>query len=98
MKELKNVSFVEISLFQDEKKIKKVRIAGTSERRGGSKPQAIVNSDRYLKNKDKSNSHEGLSRERFVEEKLKNYKKLYADGKISKKIFLRKKRQLLEKL
>jgi len=34
----------------------------------------------------------------LVEEKLKKYKKLYADGKISKQIFLRKKRQLLEKL
>ena len=98
LKGLKKVSFIEISLFQDEKKIKKVRIAGTSERRGSSKPQAIINSDRYLKNQDKPNSNEGLSKERFIEEKLKNYKKLYDDGKISKKIFLRKKRQLLEKL
>ena len=57
---------------KDEKKIKKVRAAGTSKRRGGNKPQAIINSDRYLKNKGKSNSHERLSRERFVEEKLKN--------------------------
>ena len=98
LKGLKKVSFIEISLFQDEKKIKKVRIAGTSERRGSSKPQAIINSDRYLKNQDKPNSNEGLSKERFIEEKLKNYKKLYDDGKISKKTFLRKKRQLLEKL
>ena len=98
LKELKKASFVEISLFQDEKKIKKVRTAGASERRGGNKPQAIINSVRYLKNQDKSNSKEGLARERFIEEKLKNYKKLYADGKISKKIFLRKKKQLLEKL
>ena len=72
--------------------------AGASEKRGGNKPQAIINFDRYLKNQDKSNSKEGLARERFIEEKLKNYKKLYANGKISKKIFLRKKRQLLEKL
>jgi hypothetical protein len=98
LKELKKASFVEISLFQDAKKIKKVRTTGTSERRGRNKPQAIINSDRYLKNQDKSNSKEGLARERFIEEKLKNYKKLYADGKISKKIFLRKKKQLLEKL
>ena len=98
LKELKKASFIEISLFQDEKKIKKVRTAGTSERRGSNKPQAIINFDRYLKNQDKSNSKEGLARERFIEEKLKNYKKLYADGKISKKIFLRKKKQLLEKL
>ena len=98
LKELKKVSFVEISLFKDEKKIKRAMIDGTSERRGGSKPQAIINSDRYLKNQDKSNFKEGLARERFIEEKLKNYKKLYDDGKISKKIFLRKKRQLLEKL
>ena len=52
LKGLKKVSVIEISLFQDEKKIKKVRIAGTSERRGSSKPQAIINSDRYLKNQD----------------------------------------------
>ena len=98
LKGLKKASFIEISLFKDEKKMKRARIAGTSERRGGSKPQAIINSDRYLKNQDKSNSNEGSLRERFIEEKLKNYKKLYADGKISKKIFLKKKRQLLEKL
>ena len=98
LKGLKKVSFIEISLFKDEKKIKRARIVGTNERRGGSKPQAIINSDRYFKNQDKSNSNEGLLRERFIEEKLKNYKKLYANGKISKKIFLRKKRQLLEKL
>ena len=98
LKEVKKASFVETSLFDDEKKIKKVRTIGTRERRRGSKPQAIINSDRHLKNQDKPKSNEGLSRERFIEEKLKKYKKLYADGKISKKIFLRKKRLLLEKL
>ena len=98
LKGLKKTSFVEISLFQDKKKIRKIRTTATSGRRGDTTPQSIINSDRYSKNQDKSNFSKDLWGERLIEEKLKNYKKLYADGKISKQIFLRKKRQLLEKL
>ena len=98
LKELKKASFVEISLFQDKKKIRKIRTTAISERRGDTTPQSNLNSDRYSKNQDKSNFSKDLWVERLIEEKLKNFKKLYADGKISKQIFLRKKRQLLEKL
>ena len=95
---LKKTSFVEISLFQDKRKIRKIRTTATSGRRGDTTLQSTINSDRYSKNQDKSNFSKDLWGERLIEEKLKNYKKLYADGKISKQIFLRKKRQLLEKL
>ena len=85
-------------MFQDKKKIRENTTAATSGRRGDTTPQSIINSDRYSKNQEKSNFSKDLWEERLIEEKLKNYKKLYADGKISKKIFLRKKKQLLEKL
>jgi len=98
LKGLKKVSFIEISLFQDASKIKKVEISGAGERRRSTKSPAIVKFDRYLKNQRKPNHNDGLSSKRLIEEKLRSYKKLYANGKISKKTYLRKKNQLLEKL
>jgi Mn-dependent DtxR family transcriptional regulator len=39
-----------------------------------------------------------LSKNKLIEKTLNKYKKLYEDGKITKKIFLKKKRRLLERL
>jgi hypothetical protein len=39
-----------------------------------------------------------LSVKRLVEKKLNKYKKLYAGGEISRKTYIIKKKQLLEKL
>jgi hypothetical protein len=72
-------------LFEDNGYVKKVR-GSNNKRVKDRNPQAIVSSD------------EKLSRNKLIEKKLKKYKKLYDDRKISKKIFLKKKKRLLERL
>ena len=95
--ELKKKSFVEISLFEDLKSIKKVRSPSLKERsQAGS--SVTLKSKRHLKNKKKSIESEALVKELLIEEKLRRYKKLYLNGKITKETFSKKKRELLENL
>ncbi len=94
---LKKTSFVEISLFEDIKSIKKVRVSRSIKRNqaNSSKP---VKSKLYLKNKKEHNQSETLTRERLIEKKLRMYRKLYSNGKITKETFLKKKKEVLESL
>ena len=95
--ELKKKSFVEISLFEDLKPIKKVRSPSFKERsQAGS--SVTLKPKRHLKNKKKSIESEALVKELLIEEKLRRYKKLYLNGKITKETFSKKKRELLENL
>ena len=84
--DLKEKSFVEISLFEDKKHIRNVRPNNKKNRVKDSKAQLTVNSEVKL------------SKNKLIEKTLNKYKKLYEDGKITKKIFLKKKRRLLERL
>jgi len=91
--ELKQKSFVEISLFEE----KKVRRPSSLERsQTGS--SLTPKSKRHLINKKQPNQSKALVRERIIKEKLIRYKKLYLKGKITKEIFSKKKRELLENL
>ena len=91
--ELKQTSFVEISLFEE----KKVRRPSSLERsQTGS--SLTPKSKRHLINKKQPNQSKALVRERIIKEKLIRYKKLYLKGKITKEIFSKKKRELLENL
>ena len=95
---LKKGSFIKISLFQGAKKTKKTRISDAGREKRNTRSPATKKPDRYSKNQNKTNHDEDLSSNQLIEKKLRNYKKLYTNGKISKETFLRKKRQLLEKL
>jgi parvulin-like peptidyl-prolyl isomerase len=98
MDELKRKSFIEISLVSDGKGIKNVRGSNSVVKKGDFKPPITINPIQSSKKHNKHSRDEGLSVKRLVEIKLRKYKKLYANGKISKKIYLIKKKQLLEKL
>lgn len=98
MSELKKKSFIEISLTSAGNEINKIRASNTVMKKGSFKPPKTINLNRYSKKQNKLKSDESLSVKRLVEKKLKKYKKLYASGEISKKTYLIKKKQLLEKL
>ena len=98
MSELKKKSFITVSLFSDGKEIKNIRVSNTVTKKGSFKRPKTINPNRYPNKQNKHSRDEVLSVKRLVEIKLKKYKKLYANGEISKKTYLIKKKQLLEKL
>ena len=98
MSELKKKSFITVSLVSDGKEIKNIRASNAVTKKGSFKRPKTINPNRYSKNRINIVANEGLSVKRLVEIKLKKYKKLYANGEISKKTYLIKKKQLLEKL
>ena len=85
IKGLKEKSFIQTSLDFQSKKIKSIR--GQSSIRNKTR----VQSPEFIKS-------DQLTKKRWIESKLKKYKKLYSQGEISKKTYLIKKKQLLEKL
>jgi len=98
MSELKKKSFIAVSLFSDGKEIKNIRASNAVTKKGSFKRPKTINPNRYPNNQNKHSRDEVLSVKRLVEIKLKKYKKLYANGEISKKTYLIKKKQLLGKL
>ena len=98
MSELKKKSFITVSLFSDSKEIKNIRASNAVKKKGSFKRPKTINPNRYPNKQNKQSRDEVLSVKRLVEIKLKKYKKLYANGEISKKTYLIKKKQLLEKL
>ena len=97
MSELKKKSFIKVSLASGGKGIKN-RVSNAVKQKGSFKSPKTINLNRYLKKQNKLSRDEGLSIKRLVESKLKKYKKLYANGKISRETYQIKKKQLLEKL
>ena len=98
MSELKKKAFIAVSLFSDGKEIKNIRASNAVTKKGSFKRPKTINPNRYP-NKQNKHSRDGVvSVKRLIEIKLKKYKKLYANGKISKKTYLIKKKQLLGKL
>jgi len=98
MSELKKKSFINVSLVSDGKETKNIRASNAVTKKGSFKRSKTINHNRYPKKQNKHSPDEVLSVKRLVEIKLKKYKKLYANGEISKKTYLIKKKQLLEKL
>ena len=98
MSELKKKSFITVSLVPDGKKTKNIRVSNPTTNQGSFKRPTASNTSPHSDKKNKKSRDEVLSVKRLVEMKLKKYKKLYANGEISKKIYLIKKKQLLEKL
>ena len=98
MSELKKKSFITVSLVSDGKEIKNIRASNAVTKKGSFKRSKTINPNRYPNKENKHSRDEVLSVERLVEIKLKKYKKLYANGEISKKTYLIKKKQLLGKL
>jgi len=98
MSELKKKSFITVSLVSDGKEIKNIRASNAVKKKGSFKRPKTINPNRNPNKQNKHSRDEVLSVKRLVEIKLKKYKKLYANGEISKKTYLIKKKQLLGKL
>ena len=98
MSELKKKSFITVSLVPDGKGINNIRASNAVTKKESFETPKTINPNRYSKKQNKLSRDEDLSVRRLVEIKLKKYKKLYVNGKISKKAYLIKKKQLLEKL
>ena len=98
MSELKKKSFITVSLVPDGKGINNIRASNAVTKKESFETPKTINPNRYSKKQNKLSRDEDLSVRRLVEIKLKKYKKLYVNGKISKKSYLIKKKQLLEKL
>jgi len=98
MSELKKKSFIRVSLDSDDKEIKNISASNSPRKNISFKRSKTIKSYRNSNQQNKDGLDENLSVKRLVEIKLKKYKKLYADGEISKKLYLIKKKQLLEKL
>ena len=98
MSELKKKSFITVSLVSDGKEIKNIRASNAVTKKGSFKRPETINPNRYPNNQNKHSRDEVLSVKRLIEIKLKKYKKLYANGEISKKAYLIKKKLLLGKL
>ena len=98
MDELKKKSFIKVSLDSDGKKRMKNRDLSTVKNNATFTPPKAKDPSLYTKKQNKLSRDEGLSVKRLVENRLKKYKKLYANGEISKKTYQTKKKQLLEKL
>jgi len=96
--ELKRKSFISVSLVLDGKEIKNIRASNAVTKKMDFKIPETIKPNRDSKKQKKHSRHEALSVKRLVEMKLKKYKKLYADGEITRKTYLIKKRQLLDKL
>ena len=98
MSELKKKSFIRVSLDSDDKEIKNISASNSPQKKMSFKRPKTINSYRNSNKQNKDGQDENLSVKRLVETKLKKYKKLYANGEISKKLYLIKKKQLLGKL
>jgi len=98
MSELKKKSFIAVSLVPGGKEIKNIRGSNAVTKKGSIKPLEAINFNRFSKKQNKLRSDDGLPIKRFIEKKLKKYKKLYANGQISKETYLIKKKKLLKKL
>jgi len=98
MSELKKKSFITVSLNSDGKETKNIRASNAVTKKGTFKRPKTINHNRYPNKQNKHSHDEVLSVKQLVEIKLKKYKKLYANGEISKKTYLIKKKQLLGKL
>ena len=98
MSELKKKSFIAVSLVPGGKEIKNIRGSNAVTKKGSIKPLKAINFNRFSKKQNKLRSDDGLPIKRFIEKKLKKYKKLYANGEISKETYLIKKKKLLKKL
>ena len=98
MSELKKKSFIRVSLDSDDKEIKNISASNSPQKKMSFKRPKTINSYRNSNKQNKDGQDENLSVKRLVEKKLKKYKKLYANGEISKKLYLIKKKQLLGKL
>ena len=85
-------------MFTDGKEIKNIRGSNAVTKKGSIKPLKAINFNRFSKKQNKLRSDDGLPIKRFIEKKLKKYKKLYANGEISKETYLIKKKKLLKKL
>jgi peptidyl-prolyl cis-trans isomerase SurA len=98
IEELKEKSFIQVSLGLEDKKINTARgDDGIRIRKNAPSPE-LASSGQYKK-KQKENIKYGISsKKKLISRKLKKYKKLYTRGEISKKTYLIKKRKLLEKL
>ena len=98
MAELKKKSFISVSLVLDGKKNKNKRTFNAVVKKESFNNPQTIDPDRYSRTQNNNSRDEGLSVKRLVEKKLNKYKKLYAGGEISRKTYLIKKKQLLEKL
>jgi hypothetical protein len=98
MAELKKKSFISVSLVLDGKKNKNKRTFNSVVKKESFNSPQTIDPDRYSRTQNNDSRDEGLSVKRLVEKKLNKYKKLYAGGEISRKTYLIKKKQLLEKL
>jgi hypothetical protein len=98
MSELKKKSFIAVSLVPGGKEIKNIRGSNSVTKKGSIKPLKAINFNRFSKKQNNLRSDDGLLIKRFIEKKLKKYKKLYANGEISKETYLIKKKKLLKKL
>ncbi|MCL0039818.1 peptidylprolyl isomerase, partial [Nitrospinaceae bacterium] len=98
MSELKKKSFITVSLVSDGKETKNIRASNAVKKKGSFKRPKTINPNRNPNKQNKHSRDEVLSVNRLVEIKLKKYKKLYANGEISKKTYLIKKKLLLGKL
>ena len=96
--ELKKKSFISVSLVLDGKKNKNKRTFNAVVKKESFNNPETIDPDRYSRTQNNDSRDEGLSVKRLVEKKLNKYKKLYAGGEISRKTYLIKKKQLLEKL
>ena len=98
MAELKKKSFISVSLVLDGKKNKNKRTFNAVVKKESFNNPQTIDPDRYSRTQNNDSQDEDLSVKRLVEKKLNKYKKLYAGGEISRKTYLIKKKQLLEKL
>jgi parvulin-like peptidyl-prolyl isomerase len=98
IKGLKEKAFIQSSLDLKSKKVKRIRGRNTIKKKTRAQSPKFKKADEYTQKQKKIIKYEVLSNKRWIENKLKKYKELYVEGEISKKLYLIKKRQLLEKL
>jgi peptidyl-prolyl cis-trans isomerase SurA len=98
IKGLKEKSFIQISLDLKGKNVKSIRNPNSIRKKKVAQSPEFAKPDQYTKKQKKNINHENPSNNRWIVNKLKKYKELYAKGEISKKLYLIKKKQLLEKL
>jgi hypothetical protein len=98
IKGLKEKAFIQSSLDLKSKKVKRIRGRNTIKKKTRAQSPKFKKADEYTQKQKKNIKYEVLSNKKWIENKLKKYKELYVEGEISKKLYLIKKRQLLEKL
>jgi hypothetical protein len=98
IKGLKEKAFIQSSLDLKSKKVKRIRGRNTIKKKTRAQSPKFKKADEYTQKQKKNIKYGVLSNKKWIENKLKKYKELYVEGEISKKLYLIKKRQLLEKL